>query len=33
MRVALVYDLPMALNVATAELMVQAWRQQETAGD
>ncbi len=31
MRVALVYDLPMALNVATAELLVHTWRGQDWA--
>ncbi len=31
MRVALVYDLPMALNVATAELLVRSWREADQA--
>ncbi len=32
MRVALVYDLPMALNIATAELLVRSWREADRAG-
>ncbi len=31
MRLALVYDIPMALNVATAELLVATWRRQDWA--